>query len=168
MSIVSSGDIGIGTINPVSKLQVVGTTTSTNYACSSDVRYKKDISTVQNALGKMLGLRGVNYFWKADEYKEQNFSKDKQVGFIAQEVEKLIPEFVYTDNKGFKTMSYDRLTAVLVEAIKELNAKSDAKISALEKENAELKQRLAKLDSEVVDRLAKLEKAVENTKLAQK
>ncbi|MFH0975657.1 MAG: hypothetical protein V1874_07720 [Spirochaetota bacterium] len=56
-------------------------------------------------------------------------------------MEKVIPELVYTDSKGYKTMSYDRLTAVLVEAVKELKAQSDAKISALSKENAELKQR---------------------------
>ncbi|MFH0975654.1 MAG: tail fiber domain-containing protein [Spirochaetota bacterium] len=145
-----------------------GVHTSQSYACSSDVRYKKDVSTYSNALEKVLGLRGVSYFWKTDEYKDKNFSKDKQLGFIAQEVEKVIPELVYTDDKGFKTMSYDRLTAVLVEAVKELKAQSDAKISVLSKENAELKQRLAKLDAVVADRLAKLEKAVEKQQLAQK
>jgi hypothetical protein len=80
------------------------------------------------------------------------------MGFITQEVEKIISEFVNTDYKSYKTMSYDRLTAVLVEAVKELNAQSDAMISALSKENEELKQRLTKLDV-VAERLSKLEKA---------
>lgn len=178
-----TGKVGIGTTTPSSSslLDVRGLTTSTNYACSSDVRYKKDVSPYQNALQKVLGLQGVNYFWKADEYKEQNFSKDKQIGFIAQEVEKVIPELVYTDDKGYKTMSYDRLTAVLVEAVKEMkkehdikvselkieNEKNQSKISLLEKENEELKQKLATLES-VNGRVFALEKAMEKYEAIEK
>jgi hypothetical protein len=82
-------------------------------------------------------------------------------------VEKIILGLVYKDNKDYKTMSYDKLTAILVEAVKYLKTQSDAKISALSKENEELKQRLTRMDV-VAERLSKLEKAVEKQQLAVK
>lgn len=104
----------------------------------------------------MLGLRGVNYFWKVNEFKDKGFTPEKQIGFIAQEVEKLVPELVHTDKEGYKTMSYDRVTALLVEAVKELKKESDSKIAALEKANAQLKNRLASLEK-LEQRMAALE-----------
>jgi chemotaxis signal transduction protein len=64
-------------------------------------------------------------------------------------------------------MSYDRLTAVLVEAVKEVKAQSDTKISALSKENEELKKQVASL-AKLNERMTMLEKAVEKNKLALK
>ena len=69
------------------------------------------------------------------EFKNHNFPGGKQVGFIAQEVEKVLPEVVSTDSEGYKSVSYDKFSAVLVEAVKELK-----------KENDELKARLLKLE----------------------
>jgi hypothetical protein len=96
----------------------------------------------------------VNYFWKVDEYKDKGFTREKQIGFVAQEVEKIMPELVQTDKDGWKTMSYDRVTALLVEAVKELKVQSDAKIASLQKENDQLKNRLALLEK----RMAVLDK----------
>ena len=110
-------------------------------------------------------LNGVAYYWKKDSIKQ---NKKRNIGFIAQEVEKVIPELINTDDDGYKSMSYDKLTVVLVEAIKELNAKSDVKITALEieckklrKENELLKKELATLKS-MSKRILALEKALEN------
>ncbi len=67
-----------------------------------------------------------------------DFKKTKQIGFIAQDVEKIIPEVVNTKKDGYKSMSYGKLTTVLVEAVKELNTKvdkKDIKISTLEKKH---------------------------------
>ena len=107
----------------------------------------------------------MNYFWKVDEYKDKGFTREKQIGFVAQEVEKIMPELVYTDKDGWKTMSYDRVTALLVEAVKELKVQSDAKITSLEKksmslekENLELKNRLASIEK-LEKRIAAIEKA---------
>lgn len=158
MRFTTSKYVGIGTTTPSTRLHVNGTITATNYACSSDARYKKNINPYNNALEKVLGLKGVTYLWNTEKFKEQNFGKEKQIGFLAQDVEKIIPEVVSTDSKGYKSMSYDKLTVVLVEAIKELKAKNDAKLSALEKENSELKQRIASLEK-MSDRIAKLERA---------
>ena len=141
--------------------EVKGTTHSTNYTCTSDIRYKKNITPIESALKSVLALRGVNYFWRADEYKEKNFRKEKQVGLIAQEVEKVIPEVVHTGTDGYKSLAYGKLTPFLVEAIKELKTESDANIAAFEKENASLKQDIASLKKEnesLKKKLAKLDK----------
>jgi hypothetical protein len=126
--------------------------TATGYACSSDARFKHHITPVQQALQKIMSLRGINYDWKVDTYRDKGFSKDRQIGLIAQDVEKVLPELVSSDSEGFKSIHYDKLTAVLVEAMKELNAKN----LALEKENALLRERLASLEK-ISERVARLE-----------
>jgi hypothetical protein len=61
----------------------------------------------------------VNYYWKQEEFINMNFSDKMQTGFIAQDLEKIFPEMVFTDEKGYKSVDYSRLTPVLVETIKE-------------------------------------------------
>ncbi len=94
--------------------------------CPSDKRWKKEIMPLEDALNKALSLEGVSYKWKTDEYPERHFSEDPQVGFIAQDVEKVLPEAVHTDEEGYKYLAYDKITVVLVEAIKELKAENEA------------------------------------------
>ncbi|OFX58243.1 MAG: hypothetical protein A2W97_12820 [Bacteroidetes bacterium GWE2_40_63] len=92
---------------------------SGSFVSGSDNRWKKDVVTIDNALNKIIQLRGVYFNWKTDEFPKEGFSKEKQIGFIAQEVESVIPELVSTNDEGFKGMDYAKLTSVLVEAIKE-------------------------------------------------
>jgi hypothetical protein len=92
---------------------------SGSFVNGSDIRWKKDVVTIDNALNKIIQLRGVYFNWKKDEFPKEGFSKEKQIGFIAQEVESVIPELVSTNDEGFKGMDYAKLTSVLVEAIKE-------------------------------------------------
>ena len=141
-----SGNVGIGIANPTEKLHVVGNFYNVGntgitgrltvggtvsfcggaYTCS-DRRYKRDITPLQNVLQNVLNLSGYTYFWRREEFKEKNFTADRQLGFIAQEVEALYPEMVLTDEKtGYKSVDYSRMTPVLLEAIKELNAKLEA------------------------------------------
>ena len=63
-------------------------------------------------------LRGVSYYWKQDEFPEKNFDRFKHYGFIAQEVEKIIPDVVGTDDNGWKAVRYTGFTPLLVEAVK--------------------------------------------------
>jgi hypothetical protein len=79
----------------------------------SDVRLKENIVTVENALEKVTGLRGVTY-----NRKDNNDGK-LHLGVIAQEVEQILPEVVKEDEKGMKHVAYGNMTAVLIEAIKE-------------------------------------------------
>jgi molybdenum-dependent DNA-binding transcriptional regulator ModE len=72
--------------------------------------------------------------------------------FIAQELEKIYPEMVFTDDKGYKSVDYSRLTPVLVEAIKELNAKNEDQkklIQALQNESVNTAEKMLKLEAAV-------------------
>ena len=87
---------------------------SKSTSTSSDIRLKKNIANIENALNKTTALRGVYFDWKDD--KDNN----RKLGLIAQEVEKVIPEVVSEDRHGYKSMDYSKLTGMLIEAIKEL------------------------------------------------
>ena len=90
-------------------------TFNNNVTAFSDERLKDNIETLENGLSKVEQLRGVTY--TRDE--------KKNIGVIAQEVEKILPEVVLTadDEMGTKSVDYSRLTAVLIEAVKDLSDK---------------------------------------------
>ncbi|MCB9219248.1 MAG: tail fiber domain-containing protein [Ignavibacteriales bacterium] len=85
----------------------------------SDIRYKKNIESMTNSLNKVLKLRSVYYDWRKDQFPNKNFNDRKQIGVIAQEIEEVIPEIVFTDEDGFKSVDYSKITAVLINAIQE-------------------------------------------------
>ncbi|MFY0696982.1 MAG: tail fiber domain-containing protein [Balneola sp.] len=115
---------------------------------SSDERLKKDIRTLDNALEKTMEMRGVSYTWKTDVSNE-----DPQIGVIAQEVEKIYPEFVRTDENGMKSVNYTQMTAVLIEAVKALNLE----LQELKNDNATLQAKVDK-QQELEVRLSRIEK----------
>lgn len=86
---------------------------------TSDKRYKQNIEPIKDALKSVLKLNGVSYYWRAKEFPNQNFDDKKHIGVIAQEVEAVYPELVVTDENGYKSVSYENLAPVLIEAIKE-------------------------------------------------
>ena len=97
---------------------------------SSDERLKENVKNIPNALTMIKALNGVEFDW-TDEYIEENggedgyFIRKHDVGVIAQEVEKVLPEIVGTREDGYKSVKYERLVAVLIEAVKELSAEVD-------------------------------------------
>ena len=96
------------------------------------------------SLDKVSSLRGVSYEWDRVSFPDRNFPEGKQIGLIAQEVEDIIPEVVSTDNEGYKSLAYDRLVAVLVEAVKEqkdLVYEHRKRIESLESRIGELESR---------------------------
>ena len=118
-------------------ITATGTITGTTVSQTSDRRLKTNIEPLSNALDNTLKLRGVSYNWK-DESKPAN-----QIGVIAQEVEEIYPEFVHTDDEGMKSVNYAQMVSVLIEAVKELNAK----IEVLEGENTELRAQVDEIDT---------------------
>jgi len=83
------------------------------YGTSSDERLKTDIKTIEQALDKTLLLRGV-------EYKRFEIEPDiTKLGLIAQEVELIVPEVVRTGDDGIKSIEYQNLVPLLIEAIKD-------------------------------------------------
>ncbi len=105
---------------------------------TSDGRLKTNVSSLENALINTRKMRGVSYQWI-----DKNRSQANQIGVIAQEVEAIYPEFVHTDEKGMKAVNYAQMVAVLIEAVKEL----DAKVTTLETQNRELKAQLGDASS---------------------
>ncbi len=107
--------------------------TGISWTTTSDGRLKEKVSTITNGLDKILKLRGVNYTWKDGRIN------GNQVGFIAQEAMKVVPESVTQDSDGTYSMSYERIVPVLVEAIKELKAENDDLKARLERLEAKIK-----------------------------
>ena len=119
MAINPSGYVGIGTTTPDDYFVVYNGSTTGRYTTggwthTSDARLKHDIKPLENSLEKVVQLRGVAYTYNNDAKNQ------RQIGFLAQEVEPLFPQVVQTDKKGFKSMIYANLIAPVVEAIKEL------------------------------------------------
>ena len=129
MRCASNGRVGIGTTAPAQALHVVGSIVATGNitAYYSDERLKDFKGKIDNPLEKLNTLNG--YYFKPNETAilagaEQN---GLEVGVSAQEVEKVLPEIVSPSalGKDYKTVSYEKLTPLLIEAVKELSAKVD-------------------------------------------
>ena len=121
MVIKENGYIGMGNNAPTVRLQVTGDIIANSIAGSSDQRFKTNIFPIANPLQKVLQLRGVTFDWKTKDFPSRMFSANRAVGFIAQEVEQVLPEVVQTESttEGYKSVQYDKVVALLVEAIKE-------------------------------------------------
>ena len=95
---------------------------------TSDRRLKTNILTIPNALEKVSMLNGVNFDWlefEANKTQAIHANEGHDIGIIAQEVEAIFPELVTTRTNGYKAVKYDKLVAVLIEAIKELKSEID-------------------------------------------
>jgi F0F1-type ATP synthase epsilon subunit len=112
---IRSGNVGIGTTAPDYKLRVEGTVAAYSWVTLSDISLKKDIQPLNyGILDKVLKLNPVSFYWK-----DENMDKEKHFGFVAQEVEEVLPELVRQDSQGKKTLNYNELIPYLVRAIQE-------------------------------------------------
>ena len=107
--------------NPAQELHVTGdgvfTGNITAYY-SSDISLKDNIRPIESALFKVQQIRGVTFDWneKSNELQQE---KGHDVGLIAQEVEKVLPEVIQIREDGIKAISYEKVVPLLVEAIKD-------------------------------------------------
>jgi hypothetical protein len=115
-SITSTGNVGVRTANPSYALEVLGQIyASDNVWAFSDGRYKTDLRRIEDALNIVEKLNGYIYRWQG--------TGARSVGVVAQEVAKHIPELVtYDETKDRYGVNYGSMTALLLEAIKELSA----------------------------------------------
>ena len=119
----------------------------------SDIRLKKDIEPVGDVLDKLNEIRGVRYRYKADK-ETTRFN----IGVIAQEVEKVFPELVnkmprvLESDEEYMTVTYENVTPILIEAVKELRVEKDEQLAQKDERINELEQRLAKLE-ELVNKI---------------
>lgn len=131
LTIDINGYVGIGTTSPDQALDVIGTIQSSSLLGGavnlttdangniirdpSDIRLKTNITEISDPIGKILGLRGVSYEWKDKE----RFGEQIEIGFIAQEVDEVVPEVV---RKGgdYWSLNTRNLLAIVVEGMKEM------------------------------------------------
>jgi Chaperone of endosialidase/Head domain of trimeric autotransporter adhesin len=124
--------VGSGTY--VSSLSITSDGTLTT--ATSDISMKKDIVTINQALQKVLEMNGVYFSWKNDNLN------NRRIGFIAQEMETVLPEVVFTNPvDGLKGINYPEITAVLAQAVKE----QQQQIESTKLENQKLKSELDEL-----------------------
>ena len=160
-----SGWVGIGTIAPAGseKLRVCGTIAATNVLvnlslCPSGSRLKTDIRPIVSPLDKIMRLQDVTFYWDTVAHPEMMLPTTMQHGFIAQQVETVLPELVVTDSiSGYKSVNYVGAIPVLVGAVQEqqaqinqqqaqidqlirMNEQNQAEIQALKEETAKLKE----------------------------
>ena len=110
----------------------------TTYA--SDERFKQNIRPISSPMQKLLQINGVEYEMKTTEFEKNHFQSGKQIGLIAQNVEKIIPEAV-NEMDGYKGVDYAKLVPLLIESIKEEHRQSEK----LRQEVNELKQLVQQL-----------------------
>jgi len=143
-------------------LQIDGSLTIVSIATPSDIRFKKDVHTLKSALDKVLKLRGVTYEWDKDKVHGAGFPGGRQIGLIAQEVEKELPELVHTDSNGYKSLSYDKLGPVLIEAVKEQQKEITDEKDEITEQEKEIEEEAAMISTEKAV-IAKLEKVLGTT-----
>ena len=138
---IMGGNVGINKLDPSRRFFVNGDAGgTTGWYNDSDSRLKKDIATIDNALEKVNKLRGVEFEWK----DTVNHAEGRQIGFIGQEAVEVVPQVVDVKN-GHYSMQYAPLTALLVEAVKELQSKNDE----LQEQNNQLESRLSALENAI-------------------
>jgi hypothetical protein len=125
MRIKGTGNVGIGTSTPSQALQVIGNIIASGTITPSDARYKKNILLIDHPLQKLQQLNGVTYNYRNDEFPDMKFTDVTQVGLIAQDVEKVFPQLVFADDKGYKAVDYVKLIPLLIESMKEQQKQID-------------------------------------------
>ena len=140
----SSGSVGIGTTNPSYKLDVSGTirgttsVSSASFIYTSDARLKTNVSAITgtSALAEILSLKPITFNWI-----DKNVDTRTHYGFIAQDVEKVLPNAVVTGADGYKAVEYGNLVAPLTAAVQQQQKQIDAQ----EKEISDLRAELEAL-----------------------
>lgn len=111
-------NVGIGTSNPDYKLTVNGQIyASDDITAFSDRTMKENLVKIPNALNKVLSVNGYT-FTRKDMNNNRTYA-----GVIAQEIKEVLPEVIYQNSQGLLSVAYGNITALLIEAVKELNSK---------------------------------------------
>ena len=114
--------IGAGTDPSSIQLQVTGQIASTDNITayySSDISLKDNLRPIENALFKVNQIAGYEFDWNEKSHQIQQ-DKGHDVGLVAQEVEKVLPEVIQIREDGIKAIAYEKVVPLLVQSIKEL------------------------------------------------
>jgi len=133
--VLVSGNLTVGTFasSTTFGLNVSGTAGKTgggSWAVFSDQRLKKNITSMTGSLDTVSALRPVNFEYNSEDHFF--YTPGTQRGFIAQEVQKVIPKWVHTANDGYLYLDQTGYEALIVDALQELRAEKDAEINQLQ------------------------------------
>jgi len=145
------GYVGIGNKSPDYPLDVVGDVNSDDCyreagvqiagTCASDLRLKKNISTLHGALDIILKLNPVRFNWRVEEFPKLNLISESETGLIAQEVQQVLPHLVKEKKSGYLGVRYGmELNMLTIQAIKELNKIKNENIIKLKNKNKMLQK----------------------------
>jgi hypothetical protein len=158
-TVLNNGNTGVGVAPGAWKLAVNGSAAKPgggSWSALSDERLKTDIRPMDDSLARMLSLRGVHFRYRTDAHTLT--SPGQQMGFIAQEVDDVFPEWVERGDDGYLSVSIRGFEALTVEAIRELQDKMAREIETLQANNEELQT----ANQELHNRLDALETAVKS------
>lgn len=156
-TIRNDGGVGVGVLNPSATFAVNGTACGTSaWTICSDARFKTNVVPAADGLDRVMKLRPVRFDWRCAEFPNRQFEPGRQIGFIAQEVEPILPELVRVGTDGYYSLNYEGISTVLTAAVQELHQAQDdgearlagheadirtlqARTDRLERQNAELR-----------------------------
>ncbi|NBU24819.1 MAG: hypothetical protein EBS39_04220, partial [Gammaproteobacteria bacterium] len=151
-------------------VKVAGDVAANTFTQTSDARFKTNVRAIADALSVVRKLQGVTFDWNRAAFPDRGFSDRPQIGVIAQEVEKVLPELVATDAQGYKSVNYVGFVPVLIEGMKQQADRldqqaqrldeQDQRLGAAEKTLAVVEDRLFNTEQQVIkidERLGKAE-----------
>ncbi|MGB3948800.1 MAG: tail fiber domain-containing protein, partial [Bacteroidia bacterium] len=150
---IIKGTVGIATSSPSTtyKLDVNGTTQCTNNVWTSDQQFKTDVDSIHSALTIIDQLKPKSYFFDTANVYGFNFQSTKQYGFIANEIQNVLPELVFTSTKPdevdtlgnvvhpgitYRSLNYIAFIPILTKGIQELQQKNDSLLTKLNADEA--------------------------------
>ena len=120
---VEDGSIAVGTITNSTTNGRIDASNDIVAFSTSDIRLKDNIKSIDKALDKVNSIQGIEFDWIEKEEVHGNSGHD--IGVIAQEVEKILPDVVTTRDNGYKAVKYEKIVPLLIEAIKDLSKQVD-------------------------------------------
>jgi hypothetical protein len=149
VSIDASGHVGLGVVLPGHLLELgmddAVKPNGGSWTAPSDFRLKKNVQPLGGSLARLLKLRGVSFEWK--DPSQHGNARGAQIGMIAQEVERVFPDWVSTDAAGYKLLTYHGFEALTVESLRELSNENDR----LREANRLLASRIERMESRLRD-----------------
>jgi hypothetical protein len=136
---LGDGNVGIGSATDYThKLDVAGDIQCVALLETSDDRLKTDVRVLDGALDALEGIRGVSFEWSGEAAAAGATPGERGIGVLAGEVERVFPELVSSPEGSYRAVDYTKLTAVLIEAVKQLR-----------EENRALESRVAELEGAI-------------------
>jgi hypothetical protein len=132
--IVNSLGVGTGPSGVAGEIRAANEITA---YYTSDERLKENVVLIGNPIEKLMQIRGVSFDWTEEHIiskggEDGYFVRKHDIGVIAQEIEKVLPEIVATRNNGYKAVKYEKIVPLLIECIKEQQTQINQILARLE------------------------------------